>query len=288
MRGVWIGLLNVLLGMAFAAESEWGEKKFIEYRPGTLPWVIAVPHGGKLKPDGVPARTIGRLMQDGMTQELAGLISDECQKQIGARPHIILCHLHRQKVDCNREQNEATQGGEIATRAWKEFHAFIERAMSTVDQQQGKGWFIDLHGHRHAEMLVELGYTVAASQLRSLTEQAVAKSSLAALDRQSPSTGMELMRGEASLGAMLEAKGFPAIPSPQHPAPKEGQEYFNGGYNTVRYGQMKPEISGFQIECPFEGVRDTAEHRERFAKGLVECLRDFWKKHLESEVGVAR
>ena len=31
-------------------------------------------------------------------------------------------------------------------------------------------------------------------------------------------------------------------------------------------------LSGFQIECPFDGVRDTKPNRERFVKALCEVL----------------
>ena len=58
-----------------AVEPQFGQQNYTEYRPGTLPLVISAPHGGSLKPEGIPSRTLGRIAQDSHTAELATLIA---------------------------------------------------------------------------------------------------------------------------------------------------------------------------------------------------------------------
>jgi hypothetical protein len=272
-----------LLSSALAAEPQFGSEKYIEYRPGTLPLVISMPHGGTLKPESIPSRTAGRIAQDSNTADLGERIAAVCQKELGGTPHLIFCHLHRLKLDANREIKEAAQGNPIAEKAWHEFQGYVKTALSQVSQKQQQGLYIDLHGHRHPEMLVELGYAILPSQLRSLEDSMAGSSSLKQLDQTSPTTFTDLIRGPTSLGAILEKAGFPSIPSPSFPAPKVEQEYYNGGYNTQTHSAT-PGVSALQIEAPQRGVRDTAEHRQAFAQGLVASLRSWWPIHYGREL----
>lgn len=266
--------------------TQFGAQEYIEYQPGTLPLIIAAPHGGTLRPDGLPDRTFGRLAQDSFTQELAREIADTLQKQYGARPHLVICRLHRMKVDCNRELTEAAQGDPVAERAWNDFQGFIKEAKQAVQKQHGHGLFIDLHGHRHPEARVELGYLLtrddlAAPDAELNTEERYAKkSSFPRLAQSTTASFADLVRGGTSLGAFLETRGFPSIPSPVSAAPKQGEEYFHGGYNTSTHGSKDGGmICGLQIECPFKGVRDRAENRSRFAIALGQSLGQWWRAH---------
>ncbi|MDB6137413.1 MAG: N-formylglutamate amidohydrolase, partial [Verrucomicrobiaceae bacterium] len=67
--------------------------------------------------------------------------------------------------------------------------------------------------------------------------------------------------------------GYTCVPSPELHAPPEGQLYFSGGYDTQTHASRDGgTLSGFQIECPFTGVRDSKPDRDRFAKALCEVL----------------
>ncbi len=44
-----------------------------------------------------------------------------------------------------------------------------------------------------------------------------------------------LIRGEKSLGGLMEIRGYRSVPSPKHPHPGDGN-YFNGGYTTETHG----------------------------------------------------
>jgi hypothetical protein len=268
----------------------FGEKEYIEYLPGTLPLIISAPHGGTLKPADIPNRTEGKVAQDSNTQELSRLIRDEMQRQYGGTPHLIICRLHRLKLDANREIKEAAQGNPQAEKAWHEFQNFINQAREQVTKEFGAGLYIDLHGHRHIRGWVELGYALNAQKLDLSDEQLnsdpsiVAASTLPELDKRSPVSFAALLRGPDSLGALLAAEGFASVPSPQVPTPG-ANDYFSGGYNSQTHGSMNGgTISGLQVECPWGGVRDKPESRQKFAAALANCLGPFFKAHFQMEL----
>ena len=274
---------------------QFGAKDYIEYLPGTLPLVIAAPHGGSLRPDGIPNRTFGRVAQDSNTQEMARLLREELLQRFGGAPHVIICRLHRLKVDCNRELNEAAQGDKTAVRAWQDFQGFVKKATDQVRQSYPAGLFIDLHGHRHPEGRVEIGYLLSASILaRSDAELEADKSIVATtgireLAERSPATFVELLRGPSSLGGLLQKRGYASVPSPAFPGPKEGEEYFPGGYNTATHGSRNGGVvSGLQIECPFQGVRDKPENQKRFCATLADALGEYWRAHFKTELKASK
>jgi hypothetical protein len=268
----------------------FGDKEYIEYIPGTLPLIISAPHGGALKPEDMRNRTTGKTDKDGNTQELARLISEELFKKHGGKPHLIICRLHRVKLDANREIVEAAQGDPQAERAWHEFQNFIKQAREKVKKDFGSGLYIDLHGQRHLRGWVELGYALTAQKLDLTDEQLqgdpsiVAASTLPELDKRSPHSFAALIRGPASLGALLAAEGFNSVPSPKVPSPGTN-EYFSGGYNAQTHGSANGgTISGLQIECPWVGVRDKPENHRKFAAALARCLGLFFKTHFQMEL----
>ena len=150
-----------------AGQSSFGKNDFIEYVVGNLPVVISVPHGGYLKPSTIPDRVLGTAgHQDTQTQELAREIIELFRKQTDKVPHVIINRLHRDKLDANRELFDAAQDDPIASDAWNEFHGFIDTAEQRIQQEFGKGLYIDLHGHRHEWQVIELGYLLVSNQLK--------------------------------------------------------------------------------------------------------------------------
>lgn len=266
-----------------AGETYFGSNRYVEYLAGDLPLVIAAPHGGREKPAELPDREDGTFAFDTNTQELARTIAEVFRKETGHRPHVIICRVHRRKVDCNREVAEAAGGNEAAGRVWSEFQGFITAARATVVAQHGRGFFIDLHGHGHKDPRLELGY-LHRRELFGLADaeinkpEVVAGGSLRSFARDSPLPYVELLRGPLSLGALLEKEGFPSTPSPAKPMPSD--PYFTGGHNVQQHARFAPNFAGLQIETNFKGVRDTAESREKFARGLFHALQAYLDTHL--------
>jgi len=272
-------------------QSYFGRNQYIEYIAGDLPIVLSAPHGGYLTPDEIPDRTWGTTLQDRRTQELARAIGDSIHERTGGYAHIIICRLHRSKLDANREIVEAAQGNPYAERAWYEFHDFITIAKGAVAEDHDRGFFIDLHGHGHEMQRLELGYLLRASELELSDAQLehpdyVNKSSIRRLALEADSGFAALLRGPTSLGGLLEQRGYPSVPSPVYPDPG-GQPYYTGGYNTARHGSRDGgPISGVQIEANWTGVRDSEDNREAFAAALAEALEAYLATHFRIDITV--
>ena len=258
----------------------FGTSDYVEYNGGDLPVVVSVPHGGALAPATIPDRTGGTTVTDTNTIELGRAIASAFQSATGRQVHLVICHLRRTKLDANREVNEAAQGHPDAVRAWNEYHAFIEMATAEVGRRDGRGVYVDLHGHGHAIARLELGYLLSSAQL-SMTDAQLdaggvgATSSLQRALPHSSASFSEMLRGSTSLGGLLTV--VPSVPSPSTPSPGS-DPYFTGGYSTERHTTTLP---GVQIESHFTGVRDSAANRSAFAQQLVAAVRAFAERHLD-------
>jgi N-formylglutamate amidohydrolase len=264
-------------------KSVFGQHNFIEYSLGELPLIIAAPHGGRLTPGEIPDRTSGVRDIDANTQELARTIAAVVHERTGKHIHLVICRLHRKKLDANRDLPEASQGNAQAEKAWREHHDFIGQACAAAVKHFGVAFLIDLHGHGHADPRVELGYLHSADALANSDEALngpayVKASSLRWMVEHGELSHTELLRGGQSLGSLLEARGYPATPSPRMPVPTE--PYFRGGYTVSRHCDAANHVTGLQIEANRARLRDTAENRLRFAHALAAALDDFFKMHL--------
>lgn len=290
------GKSTILLTLAASVLTLRAEdvSKYVDVRPGSLPILLTVPHGGDLKPTNILARRYGVTAKDTNTAELSLLISEELKKLYGGSPHLIICRLHRSKLDCNRELSEAAQGDPMATATWKRFHESAEEVEKQIARSHGAGLTLDLHGHRHEDERVELGYLISGSLLNTSDEalnsdpKFLRLTSVRELDLRSPQTFAQLIRGPQSLGAMLEARDFRSIPSPSKSSPGKAI-YFSGSYDIAAHGSRDGgTISAIQVECPWNGVRDTEANQRRFAKGLAAALGDYFKIHFQMPLTPAK
>ena len=268
-----------------AGTSYLGRNGYVEYVPGELPVVLSAPHGGALTPDEIPDRSPGVTTRDRNTAELTLAVRDALVTLTGAAPHIVISHLHRSKLDPNREIVEAAQGNVFAENAWDEFQGFVDIARQTVSQDFGAGMYFDLHGHGHPIDRLELGYLLSTDDLNgtdaSLDPTSVGQgTSIRALAQGAPIPFSELLRGPTSLGGYLEAEGVQAVPSPSDPSPGS-DPYFTGGYNTRRHGSIEDGevVSGIQIEHQFQGIRDSDASRRAYADRLAVVIRLFMLEH---------
>jgi hypothetical protein len=293
---ITLGLLRVdVEGTATAPSagtSYFGHRGWVEYVPGTLPFVIAAPHGGDLTPPDIPDRSGPGVVtvKDLRTRQLAFQLGDVLEDRTGARPHLVILHLRRTKLDANRSLEQAALGHPLAERAWHEFHAWIETAKAAVLDGFGEGFFMDLHGHGHELQALELGYLLTASDLArpdaELDEPwAVEKSSLRTLPARAGLPHATLVRGPASLGALYEAEGYLSMPSETWPDPA-GNPFFSGGYNTRRHGcRDGGSLCGYQLELNWQGVRDTAGARAGFAAAHARVMEAFFREQYDMELG---
>jgi hypothetical protein len=286
---LWLALGWLLAPAAFAqshvpGQTYFGRSNYIEYLAGDLPVIVAAPHGGSLKPAELPDRTYGTTNTDANTEPLTREILEAFTNRFGAFPHVIICRLHREKIDCNREIVEGAQGHPLTETAWHEFQDFIVAAKRTVTNHFGRGLFLDIHGHGHALQRLELGYLMDPTEL-DLSDATLnagnygAGTSIRHLDVISAATFAQLLRGTNSLGSLLGALGHPAVPSAAIPSPGTNA-YFNGGYNTAGHGsRFGGTVSSIQIECNFTNVRDSALNRGIFATNLARAVATYFSNH---------
>jgi len=263
----------------------FGTHAWIEYRAGTLPIILSVPHGGSIRADEVPERTSGTTGSDMRTIETAEEIADALYEKTGRRPHLIISNLHRSRLDPNRELSDAHEGSALGEQAWSEYHNAIRAAHEAVMASYGGGLYVDIHGLNASRTRNEFSYLLDGDDL--LESDAITghpafglRSSVATMAAWAPDF-MEIIRGESGLGGLMDDKGYEVVPSPSHPDPgvdDHGHQnhYFNGGYSTRQHGSYYGgTIDGIQIEHMWEGVRDTADNRAQWGKDLAEALITF-------------
>lgn len=259
---------------------------FIEFIAGNVPIIISAPHGGYLEPDSIPDCPDCSTIRDAYTQEIARGISETYFNKTGCYPNIIINLLHRRKLDANRDIEEATGGTPILESAWFSYHDFIDSAKINIEQNFGKGLFLDLHGHAHEIQRIEMGYLLSKSELQMTnqeinTSEIVDESSiheLANSNLQSLSHA-ELLRGEYSLGTLMDQKGFPSVPSSSDLFPLDNEPYFTGGYNTRRHGSISQgTIDAVQFEFN-QSVRFDSNTRKMLIDSLVSSIIEYVDYH---------
>ena len=274
--------LAVAAGPYVPGASYFAEHGHIEYVAGNLPLIFTAPHGGTSEPADIPLRTDASCgvdvttVRDANTDALVRDIQQAFFQRTGAYPHIVINHLHRNRLDANRPLEEAACGDPRAEEAWRDYHEFVEAAEARILADHGKGWYTDVHGHGHDIQRLELGYELSGTTLRRSDAELDGgatfenASSIRTFSQESPLSFSALLRGPTALGTLFAEAGYPAVPSQQDPAPDVGEDYFSGGYNTDRYACSRGgQICGVQIEANFTGVRNTATTRSEFAVALA-------------------
>ena len=255
--------------------SFFGRNRYIEYVPGDRPLVISVPHGGDMQPAEIRDRASGETTQDGFVIELGREVTAAYDGQFQGRPHLVICHLHRRKLDANRGPGQGAAGDPLALLAWNEFQEYILVAKAIV----GRGLYLDLHGQSDDALRQQLGYLLSAQDLRrsdaELDQPAISsRSSLRGLAQASAVPFSQLVRGPSSLGGLLESLGYDSVPSPRWPHPGD-VPYYDGGYNTQAHGSRDSgSIDGIQLEAT-RTVRFDAASRALFAASLARALAEF-------------
>jgi prepilin-type N-terminal cleavage/methylation domain-containing protein len=263
-------------------KSYFGRSNYVEYIAGDMPLIISAPHGGTLRPAEIPDRRNGEFTSDAYTEELARTVQQMFRSRFGHCPHVVLCRLDRRKVDCNRGIQEGADDHPGARQAWTDYHRFIEIARSNVLASAGTGFYIDLHGQSHPIKRIELGYCLTDSLLtnadRVVNGAAFADhSTIRTLARRTGVPFAELLRGTNSIGGLLAARGYPAVPSPVMPDPGPGNSYFDGGYSARRHSSLNGgTIDGVQMEVNYTGIRDNPANRTNFSLALMEAINAYF------------
>ena len=193
---------------------------------------------------------------------------------------MIICNLHRSKLDANREIKEAAFGNEAAENAWRLYHQKIKDARNAI---KGNGIVLDMHGQSHKEGWIELGYLIYSKYLDRLDNGMSKKSSIKTLtqragDMMPPVSFIELISGNASLGGYLQKEEYSVVPSPSNLSPNGGG-YYSGGYITRAYGSLSGgAIDAIQIESPrtLRGRYNGPDYAKHLASAIYEFTKLYY------------
>ena len=196
---------------------------YVKYIEGSIPIIISAPHGGVLKPKGIPNRKKGVFEIDANTNELTHEIIEEFFTQTNNYPHTIIMNLSRKKVDANRDVINATTKHPKALDSYNSFHNCIKEARIKVDKKFQKGLYIDIHGQSHKHKHIEFGYLLFNDTLKLSNEEIKEHqkvSSIKTLGNFSKHCFIEQLKGETSLSGLMNKREFKSIPSLDMPYAK--------------------------------------------------------------------
>ena len=205
---------------------------YIEYEEGNIPLILSVPHGGQLKCDSIPQRTVGVLGIDRGTIELAkNLIKQisiefENSEEGFKSPFNIISKVRRSKIDLNRIEHEAfNQNSYIAREIYRFYHNKIEELILKNLKINNRSLLIDIHGFERADRphgFRDVDIILGTKNLESLFSKPIKKRDW---DKN--------IRGNI-INSMLQL-GIPVAPG--HPRRKE--YVLTGGYITTQYGASR-------------------------------------------------
>lgn len=261
-------------------EETFSSQGYVSYVRGSSGLILAAPHGGKLD-SSFPERTSGVRVSDSNTDRLAAEVRKALENK-GVFSHLIVCHLKRKYVDANRPLDAACDETSPAKTVWQDYQSAIDVAKSHIVSEQGRGLFLEIHGHGHEKQRLELGYLLRSRDFAlpaaNLSELG-AKSSVREIVEHGQLPLAELLQGSQSLGAKLESAGLKAVPSPGIPGPGR-DAYFNGGWNTRQHGSRDSgSISSIQIEFHRPGIRDSKQAILRSSEQVATAISEFFKLH---------
>ena len=215
--------------------------------------------------------TVRDLNTSELTTELRQAL---CNRFGGRCPAAVISLLHRRELDPNREVNEATFGVPLAVEVYNLYHGHITAERTAIENNGQRGLYIDIHGHGHTIQRAELGYLVSASQLNSDNPIGPSQTSIRAIGEYVGGDFEQLLRkGSSSFGALMEAEGFGAVPSPSKIRPGRSP-YFSGGYSTQVHGSRDGgHVDAIQIEVP-SSFREQPT-RDRYVNALVNVIQNY-------------
>jgi len=167
------------------------EYRVVSWTVGNCNLVITVPHGGTVGSDTSPAGNlvcqsgniletrkgtiacrIGTYTRDAGTEVIAADMLDILSQE-GLRPHVVECHVHRSKVECNRDLTEIAvqEPGKEGEFIYSMFHGWISEAveMGRMSGDVPGVLLVDLHGHGHTHDYIELGFRLKGELLNEIS-----------------------------------------------------------------------------------------------------------------------
>ena len=230
---------------------------------GSLPIILAAPHGGRESIPGVaPRRGIGVAQftaeRDSNTAELAEAVALKLRERLGATPFLVIARFERKFVDANREPAAAYEMPQ-AKLYYDAYHRAIGEAAEAIRQKWGSGLLLDIHAQRAQAETIFRG----TDNGRSVSQ----------LQRQ---FGKAALSGPKSVLGHMAANGYKIQPALTG---QDRETRYTGGYTTRTYGSHRgTKIDAIQLELGSD-LRAKA-NLERTANDLAAAVTVFAREYL--------
>jgi hypothetical protein len=236
------------------------QDKYLTYGIGNSPIILSAPHGGNIKPISIPKRTWGNRSRDTYTRRLIQRVIE----LLPDKPYYIYSNIHRNRVDLNRDFEEATQGNKSAEKIWSEWNITLDKFKTVVSGRYGRGLYIDIHSHNNSS-LFQIGYGLKVKDYLDLKGgwETRNHSTLHPLVDKDTSE-KSLCFGYNSIISNLEYNGYNVL------VPKEEAKYLNGGRNIREFHGKG--IGAIQVECPIPILK---KDLDRVARALANSIISF-------------
>lgn len=269
LRPALVALAAAALAPRLAGQDKPDLDKFVLAKPGTVPIILSVPHGGRAPIPDVPTRKgVGVakfvVVRDENTLELADKLAAAIEKELGGRPYVVFALFDRKSIDANRPPEEAYET-EKAKPYYDAYHAALGAYCAEVRKTWGRGLLLDVHGQGMMHDTIFRGTqnlkTVSALKQRF---------------------GMTAVNGPDSVLGVLEANGYSVFPPSDARDPAKENPFFSGGHIVGTYGSdAGTGIDAIQLE--FGGKLRMRHVLDRTAADVAAGVKAFAKEYLPAE-----
>ncbi|MFX1238179.1 MAG: hypothetical protein ACFFAS_12225 [Promethearchaeota archaeon] len=159
--------------------------RYIDYRNGTSPIILSVPHDGRLECETIPKRETGIFGYDKGTRKLANELSNlfaEISKQKTDKslvPSLIASKLRRSKIDFNRSRNEAYRNeSTLAKGIFSFYHDFIRKITIENIAKHNVSILLDIHGfesHKRPPGFRDVDVIIGTDNFKSIYPKEIPK-----------------------------------------------------------------------------------------------------------------
>jgi len=264
LRWLLFSAAVIFHGQAVAQTSASGHQ-LLTLWAGSLPIILAAPHGGREAIPGVaPRRGVGvaqfAVERDSNTAELAEAVAVKLRERLGATPFLVIARFERKFVDANRAAAAAYESPE-AKPYYDGYHRALRDAVAHTRQKWGGGLLLDIHAQGAQPEAIyrgtDNGRSVIAMQQRH---------------------GKAALTGPKSILGYLAAKEYRILPDL---AGSERETRYTGGYTTRIYGSHRDtKIDAIQLELG-SSLRAKA-NLQRTAGDLAQAIEVFAREFLLS------
>jgi N-formylglutamate amidohydrolase len=245
------------------AQNSTSAHRLLTVWAGSLPIILAAPHGGRQAIPGIPTRRgIGvaqfTVERDGNTAELAEAVAGKLSARLGGKPFLVVAGFERKFVDANRSAAIAYESHE-AKPYYDGYHGALRNAAEQVRQQWGVGLMLDIHGQGADGEAIFRG-TDNGRSVAGLAQR----------------FGQKALSGSQSILGQLAAMGYKVLPDISG---NDRERRYSGGYTTQTYGSHRgTKVDVLQLEF---GTKLRAQaNLERTASDLAAAIEIFARQYL--------